>query len=62
MTSIPSFDASDVELLRGAVEKVLQQLRDANERVGGNDAELIETGRQYALLLQKLQAVNASST
>jgi hypothetical protein len=32
-------------------------LRAANERVGGNDAELMEAGRRYAILLQKLQTV-----
>jgi len=38
-------------------QKTLEHLRDANERMGGNDAELVETGRRYAVLLQKLQAV-----
>jgi hypothetical protein len=32
-------------------------LYKANERVGGNDAELIEYGRRYSVILQKLQAV-----
>ena len=57
MGPIPSFDAGDVELLKSALEKVLEDLRTANERVGGNDSELLEAGRKYAVLLQKLQAV-----
>jgi hypothetical protein len=57
MKTIPSFDAGEVELLVSAVQKTLEHLRDANERMGGNDAELVETGRRYAVLLQKLQAV-----
>lgn len=62
MPPIPSFDAGEVELLVSAVEKTLEHLRAANERLGGNDPELMETGRRYAILLQKLQAVTASST
>ncbi len=57
MAPIPSFDAGEVELLVSAVQKTLEHLREANERLGGNDAEMIETGRRYAVLLQKLQAV-----
>jgi len=57
MQSIPSFDAHEVELLENAVQKTLEHLREANERLGGNDAELMEAGRRYAVLLQKLQAV-----
>ncbi len=57
MASFPSFDADEVELLASAVQKTLEHLREANERLGGNDAELLETGRRYAVLLQKLQAV-----
>jgi len=57
MKSIPSFDAGEVELLVSAVQKTLEHLREANERLGGNDAELMEAGRRYAVLLQKLQAV-----
>ena len=57
MTSIPSFGAGEVELLIGAVQKTLEHLREANERVGGNDTELLEAGRRYAVVLQKLQAV-----
>jgi hypothetical protein len=59
MRPIPSFDAGEVELLVSAVQKTLQHLREANEQVGGNDAELMETGRRYAVLLQKLQALTA---
>jgi hypothetical protein len=55
--SIPSFDAGEVELLVTAVQKTLEHLREANERLGGNDSELLEAGRRYAVLLQKLQAV-----
>ena len=57
MTPIPSFDSSEVELLKLAVQNALEHLRKANERQGGNDTEMLETGRRYALLLQKLQAV-----
>ena len=55
--TIPSFDPDEVALLISAVEESLKHLRQANERVGGNDAELIEYGRRYAVLLQKLNAV-----
>ena len=54
---IPSFEPDEVELLVSAVQKTLEHLRDANERVGGNDPELVEYGRRYAVLLQKLNAV-----
>jgi hypothetical protein len=57
MAPIPSFEAGEVELLVSAVQKILEHLRAANERVGGNDAELMEAGRRYAILLQKLQTV-----
>jgi hypothetical protein len=57
MKTIPSFDAAEVELLVSAVQKTLEHLREANERMGGNDGELMEAGRRYAVLLQKLQAV-----
>jgi len=57
MTPLPSFSAGEVELLVSAVEKALQHLRDANERLGGNDAAILEAGRRYAVLLQKLKAV-----
>ena len=33
----------------------MKDLRQANERVGGADAELLEYGRRYAVVLQKLQ-------
>jgi hypothetical protein len=39
--TLPAFDAHDVGLLIGAVEKALKDLRGANERVGGNDAEYL---------------------
>jgi hypothetical protein len=55
--AIPSFEREEVALLVSAVEKALEHLRQANERVGGNDPELIEYGRRYAVVLQKLNAV-----
>ena len=57
MPAFPSFDPEEVELLIAAVERTLAHLREANERIGGKDAELIATGSRYAVLLQKLQAV-----
>jgi hypothetical protein len=57
MISLPSFDADEVELLASAVEKTLEHLREANERIGGNDAELMQMRQRYAILLQKLHAV-----
>jgi hypothetical protein len=56
-SGIPSFEADEVALLVSAVQKILEHLREANERVGGNDTELTEYGRRYAVLLQKLKAV-----
>jgi hypothetical protein len=61
MTGIPSFSASDVELLVNSVRKTLEHLRDANERLGGNDAQMIEAGQRYAVLLEKLQAISDHS-
>jgi hypothetical protein len=55
--ALPEFDSHDVHLLISAVEKALQELRAANERLGGNDAELLEYGRRYAMILQKLTTV-----
>jgi hypothetical protein len=55
--TLPSFEQDEVALLISAVEKSLERLYAANERVGGNDAELIEYGRRYAVILQKLQSV-----
>ncbi len=57
MVPLPSFDPGEVELLVSAVTKTLEHLREANERLGGNDPQLLETGRRYAVLLQKLEAV-----
>jgi hypothetical protein len=57
ISGIPSFEAEEVAPLVSAVEKTLEHLRAANERVGGNDTELIEYGRRYAVLLQELKAV-----
>ncbi len=56
-SGIPSFEADEVALLVSAVRKALEQLRQANERLGGNDAEMIEYGRRYAVILQKLNAI-----
>ena len=57
MTPLPSFDDEEVKLLIEAVQKTLEHLRQANERLGGDDAEILETGRRYAIVLQKLEAV-----
>jgi hypothetical protein len=54
--TLPSFENDEVALLISAVEKSLERLYKANERVGGNDAELIEYGRPLQRHLQKLQA------
>ncbi len=61
MNPMPSFTAEDVELLESAVQMTLEHLRTANEKLGGNDSEMLATGRRYALLLQKLQAVSSPS-
>ena len=61
MTGIPSFSAADVELLADSVRKTLEHLRDANERVGGNDDQIIEAGQRYSVLLEKLQAMSGHS-
>jgi hypothetical protein len=58
-SGIPSFEADEVALLVSAVQKILEHLREANERVGGNDTELTEYGRRYAVLLQKLRLLRA---
>lgn len=55
--NLPSFEREEVALLVSAVEQALEHLRQANERVGGNDPELLQYGRRYAVLLQKLNAV-----
>ena len=57
MAPLPSFDDKEVKLLIEAVQKTLEHLRQANERLGGHDAEILETGRRYAIVLQKLEAV-----
>ncbi len=59
-TGIPSFEPEEVALLVSAVEKALEHLREANERLGGNDAQLLEYGRRYAVVLQKLNAIASS--
>lgn len=57
MPELPAFEPGDVALLISAVEKALRDLRDANERMGGNDAELLDYGRRYSIILGKLNAV-----
>ena len=57
MTPLPSFDPEEVELLIAAVQQTLEHLKQANERLGGSDAGILETGRKYAVVLQKLEAV-----
>ncbi|HEY1215402.1 MAG TPA: hypothetical protein VGE93_17365 [Bryobacteraceae bacterium] len=61
MAPTPSFNAGEVELLVAAVQKTLEHLREANERLGGNDGELMEAGRRYAVLLEKLQVISSYS-
>lgn len=56
-TPFPSFEPDEVAILISAVEQALKTLYQANERRGGDDAELIEYGRRYSVVLQKLQAV-----
>ena len=56
-TAIPSFEPDEVALLVSAVEQVLEHLREANEQVGGHDTELLEYGRRYAIVLQKLNVI-----
>jgi hypothetical protein len=57
ISGIPSFEPDEVALLVSSVQKTLEHLREANERAGGNDTELIDYGRRYSILLQKLEAV-----
>lgn len=57
MAQFPEFNEREVALLVSSVERSLHHLRDANERVGGNDAELIDYGRQYSVILEKLQSI-----
>lgn len=61
MAPTPSFNTGEVDLLVAAVRETLEHLREANERLGGNDAELIEAGRRYAILLEKLQVISNRS-
>jgi hypothetical protein len=61
MASLPSFSAGDVALLISAIEQALERLYRANEDVGGGDPELLEYGRRYSVLLEKLQAVAKAS-
>jgi hypothetical protein len=61
MAPTPSFNAGEVELLVAAVQKTFEHLRAANERLGGNDPELMEAGRRYAVLLEKLEVISSYS-
>lgn len=61
MASIPSFTDAEVRLLADSVRRTLEHLREANERLGGNDAQIIETGQRYSILLEKLRAVSGAS-
>lgn len=56
-STLPEFSRNDVALLVSAVEQALKRLHDANERAGGNDPEMLDYGRRYSLLLEKLNAV-----
>ena len=60
MPNIPSFEPDEVKLLISAVQEALENLRNANERMGGNDPEMIEYGRRYAVLLQKLMSISGN--
>jgi hypothetical protein len=57
MTDLPAFNEDEVKLLLSSVEQSLRHLRLANERVGGNDPELVEYGSRYSAILEKLQAL-----
>ena len=57
LPATPSFDAGEVQLLISAVTDALEHLKNANEKLGGSDPEMIEAGRRYAVVLQKLQAI-----
>jgi hypothetical protein len=59
--NLPVFDQDEVTLLASSVEQSLRHLRDANERSGGNDSELLAYGERYSIILQKLQAVMKKS-
>ena len=59
--TLPSFESDEVALLISAVEKALERLYAANERAGGHDAEFLEYGRRYSVILQKLQSVHQVS-
>jgi hypothetical protein len=48
VAEFPAFNEDEVRLLVSSVEQSLRHLRDANERVGGDDPELIDYGKQYS--------------
>jgi hypothetical protein len=57
---LPQFDMEEVDLLIAAVQKALEHLKVANEARGGADAEFLEFGRRYSVILQKLESVSAT--
>jgi len=61
MAALPTFDKGDVALIISAIEQSLERLYRANADLGGNDPEMLEYGRRYSLLLQKLKAVGETS-
>lgn len=61
MSGYPSFDPGEVELLVTAVRNALEHLRDASERLGGKDTQMLETGQRYAAILEKLEQVSQQS-
>ena len=58
MSTIPAFEKDEVELLVSSVEQTLKNLRTANEKLRRDDPELVEYGRRYAVILQKLLAIS----
>lgn len=60
MAALPTFDAGDVALLISSIEQSLDRLYRANAELGGNDPELLDYGRRYAVLLEKLRAIGGT--
>src|SRR5437763_15515976 len=59
--TLPSFERDEFALLISAVEKALERLLRANQRVGGNDSELIEYGRRYSIIRQQGSTADVGS-
>jgi hypothetical protein len=57
MSGFPSFDPGEVELLVNAVRNALEHPPDANERLGGNDRQIMETGQERYAIILKLEGV-----